>query len=333
MMKVSFEELQNEFHRVLCSRGIDNDIAGLSARLFAENSRDGVYSHGLNRFPVIVELIDRGHIQANTRPERVLSLGAFERWNGNLGLGNVTATRSMERAIELSEQFGIGCVSVQHTNHWLRGGTYGWQAAEAGCIGICWTNAIVTMQAWGGKEHRLGNNPLVLAVPRSEGHVVMDTAMSQFSFGQIQNYRLRGEQLPYDGGYDAQGRLTKDPAAIEATMNALPIGYWKGSGLSILLDLMAATSADGKSSKHYREQGAEFGVSQVFIALDLKRITDPEQTEKIIAETLDYIHSATPSEPGGRVTYPGERTLETRLKNLQEGIPVEESIWNRVKNM
>ena len=332
-MKVSFDELQNEFYRILRSRGIDEDIALLSARLFAENSRDGVYSHGLNRFPKIVELIDQGHILANTRPERLLSLGAFEKWNGNLGLGNVTATHCMERAIELAAEYGIGCVAVQNTNHWLRGGTYGWQAAEAGCIGICWTNAIVSMQAWGGKEHRLGNNPLVLAVPRKEGHVVMDTAMSQFSFGQIQNYRLRGEELPFYGGYDEQGQLTKDPGAIEKTMNALPIGYWKGSGLSILLDLMAATLSDGKSSKHYREQGAEFGVSQIFIALDLKRITDPAQTEKIINETLDYIHSATPTEPEGRITYPGERTLETRLKNMKEGIPVEESIWNQIKKL
>ena len=332
-MKLSFVELQNEFYRVLRSRNIDEDIASLSARLFAENSRDGVYSHGLNRFPKIVELIDQGHIQANTRPACLLSLGAFEKWNGNLGLGNVTATRCMERAIELAAEYGIGCIAVQNTNHWLRGGTYGWQAADSGCIGICWTNAIVSMQAWGGKEHRLGNNPLVLAVPREDGPVVMDTAMSQFSFGQIQNYRLRNEELPFYGGYDEQGDLTKDPAAIEKTMNALPIGYWKGSGLSILLDLMAATLSDGKSSKHYREQGAEFGVSQVFIAFDLKRITNPEQTEKIINETLDYIHSATPSEAGGRVTYPGERTLETRVKNMKEGIPVEESIWEEVRKL
>ena len=332
-MRVSFETLEREFHRVLLSRGVEEDIAALSARLFAENSRDGVYSHGLNRFPKIVELIDQGHIQANTRPETVLSLGAFEQWDGRLGLGNVTATRCMERAVGLAREYGIGCVAVRNTNHWLRGGTYGWQAADAWCVGICWTNAIVSMQAWGGREHRLGNNPLVLAVPREEGHVVMDTAMSQFSFGQIQNYRLRGEQLPYDGGYDEEGNLTRDPAVIEKTMNALPIGYWKGSGLSMLLDLAAATLANGRSSKHYREQGAEFGVSQVFIALDLAHITDPQQTQRIVGETLDYIRSATPSEPGGRITYPGQRTLETRRQNLAEGIPVEESIWEQVQQL
>lgn len=332
-MRVPFDRLKAEFVRVLRDRGVNADTAELSGRLFAENSLDGVYSHGLNRFPKIVGLIDQGHILPNTEPEVVASLGGFEKWDGHLGLGNVTATKAMSRAVELARGHGIGCVAVRNTNHWLRGGTYGWQAAQAGCVGICWTNAIANMPAWGGREPRIGNNPLVFAVPRDEGHVVVDTALSQFSFGQIEQYRLRGEQLPYPGGYDQEGHLTTDPASIEQTMNALPIGYWKGSGLSVLLDLMAAVLSGGKSAKHYREQGAEYGVSQVFIALDMDNITEHDLRERIVDETLDYIHSATPVAEGGRIYYPGERTLLTRRDNQANGIPVNEKIWEQVRGM
>ena len=80
----------------------------------------------------------------------------------------------MQRAIALAKENNIGCVTVKNTNHWMRGGTYGWQAADAECIGICITNAIATMPPWGGIKPRLGNNPLVIAVPRTEGHVVLD---------------------------------------------------------------------------------------------------------------------------------------------------------------
>lgn len=239
----------------------------------------------------------------------------------------------MERAVAIARGNGIGCVAMRNTNHWLRGGSYGWQAAEAGCVGICWTNAIANMPAWGGREPRLGNNPLIFAVPRKEGHVVVDTAMSQFSFGKIQEYRLRGEELPFYGGYDKEGKLSKDPAAIEQTMNALPIGYWKGSGMAMLLDLMAAVLSGGNSSKHYKEAGVEYGISQLFIAIDLANITDNPTAERIVNETLDYVHSATPSEEGGRVYYPGEKTLLTRKENMQNGIPVNDEIWEKVKNM
>jgi 3-dehydro-L-gulonate 2-dehydrogenase len=86
----------------------------------------------------------------------------------------------------------------------MRGGTYGWQAAEAGVIGICWTNTMPNLPPWGGGEPCLGNNPLVIAVPRKGGHVVLDMAMSQFSYGALESYRSRGEMLPVDGGFDVR---------------------------------------------------------------------------------------------------------------------------------
>src|SRR6185369_8244775 len=112
-------------------------------------------------------------------------------------------------------------------------------------IGICWTNTLPNLPPWGSSEPRLGNNPLVIAVPRPAGHVVLDMAMSQFSYGALAAYRARGEMLPVEGGFDTEGRLTRDPATIEASQRPLPIGYWKGSGLSLMLDLIATMLSGG----------------------------------------------------------------------------------------
>ena len=90
----------------------------------------------------------------------------------------------MERAIALGREHGMGCVALANTNHWMRGGTYGWQAVDAGAIGICWTNTMANLPAWGAAEPRVGNNPLVIAVPHARGPVVLDMAMSQFSSGR-----------------------------------------------------------------------------------------------------------------------------------------------------
>ncbi len=123
----------------------------------------------------------------------------------------------MGQAIALAREHGIGCVALANTNHWMRGGTYGWQAADAGAIGICWTNTLPNMPPWGSSQPRLGNNPFVIAVPRPAGHLVLDMSLSQFSFGALESYRRRGEALPVTGGFDAAGELTRDAAAIEAS--------------------------------------------------------------------------------------------------------------------
>ncbi len=248
MPRIPFNELKAEFKRVLMKKGCDEAKADLSAQLMTETSCDGVYSHGVNRFPRVVEYIDKGYIDLKAQPEKTESFGAFERWNGNLGLGNVNAKLAMDRAIELAREFGIGGVAMGNTNHWLRGGSYGWQAAEAGCVGICWTNTQPNMPAWGAKDRRIGNNPLILAVPREGGHVVVDIAMAQFSYGQMENKAMRGELLPVPGGYDELGELSCDPKEISKTWRVLPIGYGKGSALAIVMDLVASVLAGGRST-------------------------------------------------------------------------------------
>ena len=210
-MRVPFDELFGTFQQILLGLDFAPSRAELSARLFAETSRDGVYSHGLNRFPQFVRMVKSGVVIPDAEPHLVAASGALERWDGNSGPGNVNAWNCMERAIASSREHGLGCVALANTNHWMRGGTYGWQAAEAGVIGICWTNTLANLPPWGATDPRAGNNPLVLAVPRSNGHVVLDIAMSQFSFGALASYRRLGEQLSVAGGFDSAGNLRAGP--------------------------------------------------------------------------------------------------------------------------
>src|SRR5690606_29744654 len=146
----------------------------------------------------------------------------------------------MGRAIEISKENGIGCVALRNTNHWMRGGNFGWQAGEAGGIGNCFTNAIPNMPAWGGSEPLLGNNPLVIGFRRAAGPVVVKVGVSQFSDGKMSAYLKENKQMPFEAGFDEKGKLTKDPKVILEKELTLPIGLWKGAGLSLMLDLLAA---------------------------------------------------------------------------------------------
>lgn len=83
------------------------------------------------------------------------------------------------------------------------------------------------MPVWGGTEAKIGNNPFVMSISRNNGeHVVIDCALAQFSYGKIEEYRLKEIQLPSPGSYNIRGELTTDPREIEASLRVLPIGYW-----------------------------------------------------------------------------------------------------------
>lgn len=329
IVRVPFADLVERLSRVLLQLGFDAENAALCARLFAETSRDGVTTHGVRRFPRFVATVRNGSVQPNARPVRVAACGALERWDGQLGPGNLNAWRSMDRAIELARQHGIGCVALANTNHWMRGGTYGWQAAHAGMIGLCWTNTLPNLPPWGGMTPTLGNNPLVLAAPRSSGALVLDIAMSQFSYGALEAWRLRGEPLPVAGGFDGAGQLTADAGAIEGTRRPVPIGFWKGAGLSLMLDVIGASLSGGKLTAAIPADSLrETGVSQVFVAIG------PEErfgraADEAAEEAIGFLKSSA-SVAGARVRYPGEETLRIRAENMERGVPVEEPLWEEL---
>lgn len=333
MLRVSYGELNTVFFRILLKLGFERERATLCARLFADASRDGVSSHGLNRFPQFVRMAQRGIVDVHAEPELVSSFGSLERWDGRSGPGNLNAYQCMERAITLSRKYGVGCVALANTNHWMRGGNYGWQAADAGVIGICWTNTLANLPPWGATDPRVGNNPLIIAVPRPGGHVVLDMAMSQFAFGVLASYRRRGEQLPVAGGFDANGQLTCDPGAIEASQRALPIGYWKGSGLALLLDLVATLLSGGQATFQIpADSEQETGLSQVFIAFDPACLDHSGASADLAEQIIEHLRPS-PEGADQPVRYPGERVLHVRAKNMANGVPVEPAIWQKVQHL
>ena len=332
-MRVSYDTMYQEFVRVLLKRGFTKEKAELSAKLYADASRDGVYTHGLNRFPKFMTSIDKGCVNIQAEPVLKESFGFFERYDGQQGPGNLNAYACMKRTIELAKKHTMGCVALSNTNHWMRPGNYGLMAVEENCIGILWTNTVPNMPPWGGREARLGNNPVVLAIPHGDTPVLVDVAMSMFSYGKLESYARSGKELPVDGGYNKEQEITKNAAEILETHQCIPIGYWKGSGLSLALDLIAATLAGGRTSRMVGELPVETELSQVFMAISLDAFEDQEVLMKHIDETLCDMKTSLPVSEDHPVYYPGENMMRVRKENMELGIPVDEGIWQKVLDM
>jgi len=156
--------------------------------------------------------------------------------------------------------------------------------------------------------------------------------MSQYSYGKLQVTRSNDEQLPFAGGYDQEGNLTTDPGSIASTMRILPTGLWKGSGLAITLDLVAAILSNGNPTSEMDKikMGGCGGCSQVFVAVNPYLFGTEQEVEKILTGTIRHLENAEPIEEGVEVFYPGQRTKRTREESEKLGIFVDEVIWKTV---
>ena len=335
MTRIPFDEMKATIKSAFLNAGMPEGKADTCAQIHTESSRDGVYSHGLNRVERFVDYIGKGWVDVNAEPTLELNLGSMETYNGNLGPGILNAIFAMNRATEIAAKNGLGLVSLNNTTHWMRGGAYGWQAAEKGFIGICWTNTESCMPAWGAKSGGIGNNPFIMAVPRKEGHVVLDMAMSQYSYGKLQTTRLKGQKLPYPGGFDQEGNLTDNPGEIEETRRILPMGFWKGSGFAVMLDLISALLSGGLTTAGIdkADKGSCGSCCQVFIAIDPRKINTQEFIDQTLHETVEQLKSSVPATENGEIFYPGEQSLKTRHENMELGIPVDDGIWSKVKEL
>jgi len=332
-LKIPAQEMQQVLEKLFLNYNFTAEKAMLLAKTYTDSTMDGVNSHGINRVPLFIDYVERGLIQIHAKAEKAEAFGSIERWDGNLGPGIINAIKCTDRAVTLAKEHGMGLVALRNTNHWMRGGSYGWQAADQGCIAILFTNTQPNMPPWGGKHSRLGNNPFIVSIPRKEGHVVLDMAISQFAFGTINNYKLKGEKLPYPGGWDDNDVLSKDPEKILGNERGLPIGYWKGSALSMVLDMLATLLSAGNSTSKIQNRDYEIGISQVYLCVSPALFNDTQLQEKLLGEIIDYTRDVEPMHAGDKIYYPGERTLQTRFKNQKEGIPVSQEVWDKVLDL
>ncbi|MBQ0000632.1 MAG: 3-dehydro-L-gulonate 2-dehydrogenase [Clostridiales bacterium] len=334
-MRVSFDELKSEIKRVFVKNGMSDEKADFCAQIHTESTYDGIYSHGVNRVSRFVDYIQKGWVDINAEPVVEKDLGAVKVINGNMGPGILNAFYAADQAMEMADKFGIGMVGLRNTTHWMRGGTYGKYAAEKGYVAIMWTNTEACMPPWGAKECRLGNNPFVMACPGEEGGPVMlmDMAISQYAYGKLQVTRLAGKQLPFPGGFDKDGNVTSDPGAIEESMRIMPIGYWKGSAFSFMLDILGSVLSDGigAADLNAATKGSCGGCSQILIVVDPSKITDGAKMRDTVKRAIEYIKGAEPDEHNSSIHAPGEGSERFHKEHDEKGIFVDDTVWEEIK--
>jgi 3-dehydro-L-gulonate 2-dehydrogenase len=174
---------------------------------------------------------------------------------------------------------------------------------------------------------------MVFAVPYQDSAIVMDTAMSQYSYGAIDLYALKNEKLPTAGGYDVNGNLTDDPVKILESRRVLPIGFWKGAGMSLLLDILSTILSGGLSTHEISKLPVEYSMSQVFIAIDISKLSHASSIQQSLRQIIADYQQSVPASAKDKIRYPGEKISQIRRENIKQGIPVAKKVWDEIKQL
>jgi LDH2 family malate/lactate/ureidoglycolate dehydrogenase len=230
----------------------------------------------------------------------------------------------MERAISLAKTNGVGVCVAKRLAHWGRGHAYARLAAKRGMIGICTTNAILTMVAWGSSNKLLGNNPLAIGVPRGSGKepIVLDMAMSTASVGTIRTFLRDNRPIPPDWAVNADGQSSTDPAEVLNGGSVTPFGGHKGAALSVMLELLTGALSGGRLSFELANgdgNAVENQGSKLYFALDVAAFAG---RRKFADRVNDFVAWLNRANRGGSIVLPGERSWKARAEHLRNGIPI-----------
>jgi LDH2 family malate/lactate/ureidoglycolate dehydrogenase len=253
---VSFDDLLAQVSRIF-SAHLSPDDAHYVASCLVDADARGVASHGVGRIPVYTRRLREGLVNPCPQMRLTSSMGATARLDGDNAMGYLVARRAMAEAIERGREHGIGMVLAANSNHFGMAATYLQQALDAGLGALVLTNAPALMPVWGARAPFLGTSPFAFAAPGRVAPIMLDMATSVVAFGKIRRAARLGESIPADWALDAHGAPTTDPAAALDGV-VLPMAGPKGSGLGLMMELMAGVMSGSAFGGQVRNQNSDF---------------------------------------------------------------------------
>lgn len=317
--------------------GVPDDAAATVARHQIRANLVGHDSHGVIRTAGYVTLIEKGDIVPDAAIEIVQESPSSAVVDAHWGLGFVATERAVDLACDKAEAQGVGAVTVRRQGHIGRLGAYTARAAERGMIALITADSGRGPKAvapFGGREARLGTNPLSIAIPSAEqGPVVLDMATSTVAGGKVKLAASRGQQLPAGWIVDKHGAPSTDPAAYADGGALLPLGAdqgHKGYGLSFVIEVLSGLLT-GIGFGVYPDGIHNDGVFLSVFSVERFRPLDAFQAE--VSEFIAYLKD-TPTATGfDEIYYPGEIEARNATAREQDGIAIEDRTWQELTRL
>lgn len=329
---IALAEIETTARAALVRAGCDDDNAVAVADVVTRAERDGCPSHGLFRMPGYLASLASGLVDGRARPRASLSAPGIIRIDGTGGFAPLAMAAARENLAPLASSQGIAAAAIVNVHHF----SALWADLEAlvadGFAAFCCTSYLPTVAPAGATKPFFGTNPFAFGWPGNDG-LIFDAASAATARGELQIFVRDGRLAPENAGIDALGAPTRDPAKVLAGAQ-LPFGGHKGSGIALMIELLAGvllgqpTSPEaGRAQAHYGAENASGpprgGV--LLIALDPNCFGDADGWRAHAKSFFAELRAL----PGVRL--PGDRRLQERVRIAAKGVSVPTELWSAVR--
>jgi LDH2 family malate/lactate/ureidoglycolate dehydrogenase len=318
--------------------GVNVTDAKIAAEVLTTNEMRGIKSHGVIRLEGYIKQLILGTMNNRATLDTVREGQAWVLVDGNFGLGVVTAHKAMKIAIKKAKQNGIGMVCVKNSLHFSAAGYYSWMCANENMIGIAMSNADITMTIPGAVGRVIGNNPFSYAAPAGKDmSICLDMAMSKVAGGKIVIATKENRDIPNDWMVDSEGRPTTDPGDYDKGGALLPFGGYKGYGLAIMVECLAAALSGASMTKEataYRFNSESNGsVGHFFIAINIDHIIPIQDFKNRVSDFIKELKNSPMVEGVKDIFFPGEIEFLNEKDSAKNGIKLGQATINTLKTV
>jgi L-2-hydroxycarboxylate dehydrogenase (NAD+) len=328
---VPAERLAAFIGRAFVAAGLPAEDSGALAQLMVQADLRGSDTHGVIRLPLYVRRIRAGGINRKPHIHAVSDRPSVALLDGDNGMGHLVMRRAADLAIEKAKATGIGWVGARMSNHAGPAALYVTMPLEYDMIGLYFAvGSSNHLPPWGGSESLLGTNPMAVAVPAmDEPPIVLDMAPTVAAYGKVRLKAQRGEVMPVGWMIDREGKPLTDPKRADEG-HLLPIGDYKGSGLSLIIGLLAGAlnrAAVGREVIDFvKETGTATNTGQAIAAIAVEAFMPPVEFKRAVDQVIRDIRNSRRLPGVERIWLPGEQSHAKLMERRAHGVPIPKSL-------
>ncbi len=332
-VRVRHTDLDAFVRALLSAKGMSAEDAATAAEVFVWADLHGVASHGVAWLPVTMKLIDEGALNVHARPHLAIDMPARIVVEGGGGAGSIAMMFATHAACERAARAGVCIASVRDCTHTGPIGRYATLAANAGCAAIVLVAGPPFMAYHGSRVASLSTSPIAMAVPGPGGEpIVLDIATSVIPFSKLRQARTLGTPIPAGAALTVDGRPTTDPAQAFVP---LPIGGHKGSGLSLMTELLTSVLVGNAIlTDHIPADGTHRHTQNALIvAMKVSAYRSDDAFAQDVTALAAMIKDLPRAEGVDEIRLPGERSAQLAREREANGIPIPGPTWSALLNL
>jgi (2R)-3-sulfolactate dehydrogenase (NADP+) len=329
-MKCSIEEITTLAVRALKRAGASRAMAQATAQALVAAEMEGLTGHGLSRVPLYCQHLREGRADGKAKPKLVKKKGATCLVDANGGLAFLASALAVKEAVKRAQRYGVAFAGVTNSHHFGAAAYHLAPVAQAGLVGLAFTNSPSAINAWGGKKAFFGTNPVAAIFPRRQTDpIVVDLSLTEVVRGKIMLYAKEGKPIPLGWAVDKDGNPTTDPkAALTGSLTA--IGGVKGAALALMVEVLCVAltgAAFSFENDSYFEPGNKPRIGHAILALDPGALAGADA----YFARLEVMISKMLADEGVRL--PGTRRQQAAAKARAEGIDISDALLSELRQL